>query len=312
MEAEKKSYFNHWPTMLLGAVVAIVFLFSIFTYQVDSTEVAVVTTFGKMSENIETAGLKFRIPFPIQKIYKYDNRLRCFDGNTGKLEETFTKDGLSIIIGVYAIYQITDPKRFFTNIKDINIAEDRLNTLIRRSKTSAIGAHNFSELVNTDPTKVKLNNIEAEMMAGVNKDSIEDYGITVKSLGIKAIGLPASITEVVSNRMKSERNVVSTKFREEGMREAQKIKSEADTTSRNIITKAQAQAKRIKAEGDAVAAKSYAAFRQNPQLAAFLMKLDALKKIVDNRTTIVLDTKSAPFDILQMDADKLNTKAKKR
>ncbi len=60
------------------------------------------------------------------------------------------------------------------------------------------------------------------------------------------------------------------------------------------------------AEGDAEAAEFYAEFGKEPELAIFLKKLDAMKKVMDKKTTIIFDTNSAPFDIL-----KTNTKLKK-
>ena len=59
------------------------------------------------------------------------------------------------------------------------------------------------------------------------------------------------------------------------------------------------------AEGDAEAAKHLAVFNQNPGLAAFLRKLESLKRIVKTKTTLVLGTDSAPFDIFNMKVGEL-------
>ena len=52
------------------------------------------------------------------------------------------------------------------------------------------------------------------------------------------------------------------------------------------------------AEGDAKAAESYKTFSQDPELAEFLRKLDALRVILQGRTTVVFDTNVPPFDLL--------------
>ena len=80
------------PIMLLGLVVVAIFGIAIFSYQVNETERAVVLTFNKITGE-RGPGLHFRWPLPIQKIQKYDIRLRCFDGNIGKLEEILWDDG---------------------------------------------------------------------------------------------------------------------------------------------------------------------------------------------------------------------------
>ena len=86
------NFFKHWPTMLLGLVVAAILLVAVFSYQLNQTESAVVTTFGRPTEVTEP-GLHFRWPFPFQRIYRFDHRIRCFEGGAGKLEETMTADG---------------------------------------------------------------------------------------------------------------------------------------------------------------------------------------------------------------------------
>ena len=67
----------------------------------------------------------------------------------------------------------------------------------------------------------------------------------------------------------------------------------------------EATAKSIRAEGDAEAAKYYEVFKENPELAVFLRKLDSLRRIMKGRTTLVLDTNAAPFDLLKPGAEKL-------
>ena len=81
----------------------------------------------------------------------------------------------------------------------------------------------------------------------------------------------------------------------------------ACSESRNIISTAEAKAKEIRAKGDAAAAEAYEVFNQNPELAAYLRKLDSLKKIMETKTTVVLDTNTAPFDILKENSYQLKS-----
>ena len=62
------------------------------------------------------------------------------------------------------------------------------------------------------------------------------------------------------------------------------------------------EAIKIRAEGDAEAAKYYAEFKKNPELAEFLRSLEALRQILRTRTTLVLDTDTPPFNLLKADA----------
>ena len=92
---------------------------------------------------------------------------------------------------------------------------------------------------------------------------------------------------------------------------AKEIMTKADNERMNILTQAEAQAKKTRAEGDSEAAKYYAVFQQNPELAIFLRKLESMKRLMGTRTTLILDTNYAPFDILKFGTS-LNGEAEKK
>jgi membrane protease subunit HflC len=302
---------RHWGTMLLGLTVAAVFLIAVFSYQVKSTEWAVVTTLGNIS-GIDSkgayvdpgAGLFPRWPYPIQIIYKFDRRIRCFSGNVGSIEETLTADRKNVVVGIFVCYKIVDPVSFFKSVVDIPNAEEQLNSFMRTSKNSVIGRYNFDQLVNTDPKKMKLGAIEDEIKKQIAEDATK-IGIYIDSVGIKSVLLPEGITKKVFKRMISERQVAASEYLSDGEKQATIIRAEADRRKRQILADAEAKAKTIKAEGDAKAATYYATFSKNPELASFLRKLDSLKKIMKTKTTLVLDTDSAPFDLFKMDPKRL-------
>lgn len=299
----------HWPTILLGIIVAVVFLVAIFSYQLKSTDYAVISTFGKSVAEKEP-GLHPRWPWPIQKIYKFDNRQRCFEGSVGKIEETLTKDQLNIIFSIYVNYRVVDPVKLFKSEKTVEKAEENLNSLIRSSRNEVVGKYDFSDFINTKEGKNRLTDIEDDIKKLLAPVALNNYGLEITSVGIKSLGIPEKNTDQVIKRMKSERNARSTEYRQEGKRLAQKIRDEADKEKDVKIAEAEAQAKIIRAEGDAEAASYYSAFKEEPELAIFLKKLDSLKKIVENKTTLVIDTKTAPFDLLQPGAEKLEKNKK--
>jgi membrane protease subunit HflC len=321
-ESSNKSITRHWPTMLLGLIVAAIFLTAIFTYQVKSTEWAVVTTFGiitnpspKEAEKIaetnkmdittdNSGGLFPRWPYPIQRIYKFDKRMRCFDGSVGKLDETLTSDKKNVIVGIYVIYRISDPVKFFQKVVNIPEAENKLNNFMRTSRNSVIGRYAFEQLINTNPKKMRLDEIEKDIQKEIAFNA-NKIGIAIDSVGIKSIGLPEKITEKVFKRMITERQVAAAKYRSDGKKEAEIIKAKANKEKMQIESDAKAKAKTIRAEGDAQAAAHYAIFRKNPELAVFLRKLDSLGKIMKTKTTLVLDTDSAPFDLFKLNTGKL-------
>ena len=299
-----KTVFKHWPTILLGVAVTIVLLLAIVTYQVPQTESAVVTTLGKIEPVSPAPGLHFKWPYPFQKVHNFDARTRCFDGNAGKLEETSTADGQNILIGTYVNYRIADAQLFFKRLERIGEAEKQLNSWMRDARNAVIGRYAFNQLINTAPEKMKLAEIVSEIKERLTKTAAP-FGLEIESVGINAINVPPAIGEEVFKRMIQDRKVVVQRFLSEGSAEASRIRTEADRQSAEILTNAEAAAKAIRAEGDAEAAQHYEVFQQNPELAAFLRKLDSLRAIVRSRTTLILDTDAAPFDLLKPGATNL-------
>ena len=292
----KGNFFKHWPTMMLGLIVAVILLTAVFSFQLNQTEVAIITTFGRPSVVTE-AGLHFRWPFPFQKVYRFDKRIRCFEGSTGKLEETATRDGHNILAGIYVDYRISNPELFFKQLQDIPNAEEMLNNQMRSEKNSAFGLYTVNQIVNTDPKKLKLQEIQAQIKANLIAQT-EKYGIEIVSVGINTLGVPKTITEKVFDRMVAERKQFADRSIAEGKSKAREIRISADRDRTIALAEAEARAQRIRAEGDAKAAESYKTFSSDPELAEFLRKIEALRVILRGRTTIVFDTNVPPFDLL--------------
>ena len=309
MEVKESRIMKHGPAMLFGLVVAIVFIFMLFSFQVRTNEYAVVTTFGKITDTIDgrsDAGLHFRWPYPIQSKQILRNSIYCFTGNVGKLEETLTKDGKNIIVGIYTMYRIADPVTFVKKVNNgIFGAEELLNSTMVNVKNGVLGEHDFDELINTDTKKMKLEEIQEEMKLAIADIALKSYGLEVTSVGINTINVPEAITEKVFERMKKEREKFAASYRAEGKRNAEITRSNANSARRKKIAEAEADAKEIMARGDAEAAKFYAVFQEQPELAKFLKKLSSLEKVMKSDTTLILDTNAPPFDLLKQNASSL-------
>ena len=303
-------FFQHLPTVLLGIVVAVVLLLVLVTFQVSETECAVMTTLGNIEKNADLKpGLHFRWPYPFQRVYKFDRRLRCFEGNAGKLEETSTADEQNILVGIFVEYRIADAEKFFVSLERVSEAEQRLNNWMRAARNATFGRYRFNQIVNVDAKEVKLAQIQKEMLDEIRRNAAP-FGLEVEAVGINAFNMPSTISEEVFKRMIQERKSAAEKFLSTGALEAGKIRTAADKAKADLLTEAEAKAKTIRAEGDAEAARYYEVFKANPELAAFLRKLDSLRRIMQSRTTLVLDTGAAPFDLLNADAAKPGPRAR--
>jgi len=199
------------PTLIIGGLLLAIFLFLLFAFQVRTTEVAVVTTFGSISGAPKTEpGLYLRLPYPIQNVYKFDRRLQNFER---KYEQTLTRDKKSPILSVFVGWRIADAELFLKRFSgDILRAEASLESVVRNIQNSVIGRHDFSELIAPDPSQVKFEQIEKEMKDAMAVTALKEYGIAIEIVGIKQLGLPESQTAKVFERMKAERERLSKKF----------------------------------------------------------------------------------------------------
>jgi modulator of FtsH protease HflC len=285
-------------TLIIGAVLIVIFGLLLFVFQVRQSELAVVTTFGKPTRPAGP-GPHLRWPWPIQNVYKFDQRIQNFED---KFTEDYTADNNALLTMVYVGWRITDPTVFFPKFAggSVTEAEKMLEGMVRSAKSGVVGRHPLSDFVNANVAAVKFDAIETEMKDRVASQlQTNNCGIQIEFLGIKKLGLPESVTSAVFERMASERQVLVSQSQFAGEAEAQKIRSGADLEAAGMLANAGAEATRIRGEGEAAAAESLPVFQQNPELANFLLRLNALEQSLKERSTLIFDQRTPPFDLFQ-------------
>lgn len=286
-------------TLITGAVLIVIFALLLFTFQVRQSEVAVVTTFGRITGPPREPGLHLRWPWPIQQVYKFDQRIQNFED---KFSEILTADNINLLTSVYVGWRISEPSEFLNSFKDgsTNAAQSQLESILTSAKSAVVGRHPLADFVNADSQQLKFDGIQAEIEQMVQGQlRTNRYGIQVEFLGIKKLGLPDRVTEAVLTRMRSERNILISRAQNEGQAEAIKIKANADRQANETLAEARAQATRIEGEGVAEAAKTLPTFQENPELAVFLLRISALQQSLNQKATLIFDQRTPPFDLFQ-------------
>ena len=284
---------NH-VTLTIGAILVIIFGFMLLTYQVRHTEVAIRETITGSASEIDE-GFKFRFPWPINEIHKFDKRIQNSEWN---FETTSTKEGKPILVKVFATWQIIDALQFFKSF-DGNLADanSKLADIVGSAQKTVIGEYTFEQIVNTNPDLLKLTEIENKIREKAS-ESTDKSGIEIKMVGIKRLGLTASVTTAVFGRMKAERQARIEEVTADGEKKAKMLMAEADLKANEILAKAQAQAKVLRGEAEAASAKYYKEFEKNPELANFLFNLNALEGSLKENATLILDPNTPPFNLL--------------
>jgi len=283
------------PTILAAALLLLVLLVYMCTFQVRSTEVAVRKTFGSADRHtVSEPGLYFKWPWPVQSIVKYDRRLRILSDRT---EETRTSDSKNIILTTFAVWTVADPYKFHVSYPDERAGEAALRTKVRSTKMAVAGKHAFSEFVSTDPTERRLPQIEKEMLDLISAEASREFGVEIKMFGIKQLALPEEVTKAVFEAMKKTEEIKAKNYQAEGEAKAAEIVAQAHATRQRILAMTRRRVVAIRNQAQAEVSRIYAAFTEHQDLRIFLDKLAALEEVLKTRTTLILDPERAPFDL---------------
>ena len=127
-------------TLIIALLLILIFGFLLFSIQVRTTEVAVVTTFGKPTRQITEPSLYFKWPWPIQKVWTFDRRVQNFED---RLTEGLTSDNFGLLTSVYVGWKVSNPTNFFPRFagsaNPISAAETLLDQWVGNAKTDVVG-----------------------------------------------------------------------------------------------------------------------------------------------------------------------------
>jgi membrane protease subunit HflC len=288
-------------TLIIGLLLILIFGLLLFTFQVRTTEVAVVTTFGNPTRPITEPNLYFKWPWPIQKVWTFDRRVQNFED---RLTEGLTHDSFNLLTSVYVGWKVSDPTAFFPKFagsaNPIGAAETLLDQWLGDANRAVVGRHPLSDFVSTSDNGAAFLGIESEILEAIQSQiRTNNLGLEIAFLGLKRLQLPENVSQSVFDRMTSERKVLADRFQYEGEAEAQRIRSDAERTAAELLITAEGQATQIKGLGEAEAAKSLKVFQQNPELASFIFRLSALEGSLKERSILIFDQHTPPFDLFR-------------
>ncbi|MEL1228428.1 MAG: protease modulator HflC [Candidatus Neomarinimicrobiota bacterium] len=273
---------------LLLPVIALVGFSSIFI--VDETEQVVILQLGKPVKTVTKPGFNVKLPFPIQEKITFDDRLLEYDSPP---EEILSKDKKSLIVDNYVRWKIVDPLQFLKTVQAIPTAKSRMDDIVYSELRRELGTHDMVEIITENREEIM------DVITRESNSATLDYGISVVDVRIRRVDLPAQNEASIYARMEAERKRQANKFRSEGEEEAQKIRAATDRDKTIILADAYKEAEKIRGEGDAKAVQVYArSYSSDPKFYEFVRTLDTYKKVIDDKTTLVLPSDSKLFKLL--------------
>jgi membrane protease subunit HflC len=281
-------------TILAIAIFATVVLASLSLYTVSETEFALITQFGRPVRTITQAGLHAKWFF--QTALRFDKRLRIYNPAPS---EFLTRDKKNLVIENYVAWRIEDPSRFVQSVGDVPSAEMRLHDIIWSGLSAALGNEDLDSLVSTDREKLQSTAILDAITASSDRAALQQYGLSIEDVRIKRLNLPEQNKQNVFARMRAERGRIAMQYRAEGEEQALSIRANADRQKEEILSTAYKESETIRGKGDAEATRIYGdAYSQNPQFYKLTRTLESYKKILDDKTTIILSSDSDLLKIL--------------
>ena len=282
------------PIVLSFVLFIFVMLLLSSTYVIKTNQFAVIKQFGKIMEIKSEPGLYLKVPV-IQNVQKVDKIKRLYDVAKS---DVITKDKKSLISDSYVVYKVNDPKKY---LKTLNGIDERARERIEASTYNGM-KQIISSMTQDEVIKSRGNELTRILTESVEED-MEEYGITVIQVKIKALDLPEDNKNSVYERMISERNNISASYTAQGNANAQKIINETDKEVTQKLSDAQKQADILIAEGESEYMRILKDAYNSEDKANFynyVRGLDSLKKSLSGSKdkTLILDKNSELVKIL--------------
>lgn len=294
-------------TLVVLAVLLVIFLMLGPFYILEEGEQAIVTRFGKVVDTQTTSGLKFKMPV-VDNVTKYTKKLLSWDGDAQRIP---TKENQFIWVDATARWYISDVALFYETVGTIESGLGRLNDVIDSTIRTVISENYLNEAVRssnqinkiTVKEDVSLENTEdAETLRNltatttsqeeikIGREGLSNkilaqaseftkaYGITLQDIIIRQIRYSDDLTESVYTRMIKERNQIAEAYRSYGRGQLAQWQGKTENDKKAILSEAYAKAEKIKGDADAQASRIYSqAYEADPEFFSFYRTLESYK-----------------------------------
>ncbi len=304
--------------LIIVVILGVIFASGTF-YIVKEGEQIVLTEFGRpIGQPIVDAGLKIKTPF-IQDVHRFEKRILEWDGSPNQIP---TKDKKFIWLDTTARWRIKDALQFYQALGTEELAHSRLDDIIDSAARDLVTAQLLIEVVRNsnrvlDPNREVLEDEEGqsdepleEIQIGREKitqlirekaqEALPRFGIELIDVQIKRINYVEEVRQKVFDRMISERQRISEKYKSEGAGEAANIMGQKQKELERIQSEAYKEAEQLKGDADAQAIQIYAeAHGKDPEFFAFLQTLETYRKTSTASTKLILTTDSELYKYLK-------------
>lgn len=285
--------------IIVGIVFAVAFIMFLNSkYTLKENEYGLVKEFGKVVDVKYEADLYFKKPF-IQSVTRLPKEDQLYDLASS---DVITSDKKSMIADCYVIWRISDPLTYYQTLKSTSNAESRIDVTVYNAMKNVISSIRQEEVI-----QGKDGTLSNMIMKKLEENTMAQYGITIATVEMKLLDLPADNKSAVYTRMISERQKISAQYTAEGESEAQQIRNDVDYEVRVILSTAERESKTTIAEGEAEYMRIIHEAYGDParkEFYEFLRGLEATKTSLAEGTMVIIDEEYPIVDNLKLPAEK--------
>lgn len=281
--------------IVIGVIVALIFVGLSSLYIVDERKQAIVLQFGQVRDVKRDPGLGFKLPF-IQNVVYYEDRILPLD--TSPLEVT-PLDDRRLVVEAFARWRIIDPVMFRLAVAGGGEAAGatRLQSILNASLRGVLGNVRSNDILSVDRGPLMDRIRDAARLPATN------LGVEIIDVRIKRADLPQQNLQATFARMQAEREREAADERARGKEAAQIVRATADRQAVELVSEARKNSEIARGEADAERNAIFAnAFGRDPEFFAFYRSLTAYERALQGEnSTLVISPDSEFFDYLQTD-----------
>ena len=268
-------------------VVAALLVGSLWAAQVDQGPLVInreyqyriILRLGRPIAEMKEASYFFpRIPF-IDDVQVFDKRLQYLNAAATEIEIAGNE---RLIVDYYILWQIDSPLEFRRSFPGgMSAASERIHQRVGSLVGDAVGTLTMTEL---------LGRAEGlDSLAARASEELAANGVRIVDVRINRTELPLRAEQATFEQMREQRRAIAREKRAIGERQAREVRARAEREALELLAVARAEAEVLRGEGDAEAARIYAtAYGKDPEFYAFTRSLEAYRKTVGEKTTLVV------------------------
>ncbi len=283
---------NRYVVAAVAALLAVFVAADLCFYEVQQTDLVLITQLGEPKQVVTTPGLHFKLPL-VQTANTFDKRLLDYEAPQ---EEVILGDQRRLIVDSFTRYLITNPLQYYQSVGPTEEGiRARLNSVVTSSLRRVLGNETLLDVLSAQRQRIMTaikNQVNGEM---------HGFGVQIVDVRIRRADLPEENTDAILQRMQSERKRVAAQARAEGAEASARIRADADRQKTVLVAQARADADRLRGEGEAQAIAIYAAaFQRDPGFFATWRTLQAYRSAFEaGKSRLVLSPQDDFLKLLQ-------------